>query len=221
MARLLIAAEFRLIWAVNRLLTASPAASSNRTKRHSISKSDAEQLAIRLQAIVPNGDGGGDIDLQRTSFHRARNSLIKVAKESGEKQRRRAGGGGESIDATWVFSVLTMLCDTDIRQCLQFLFDLFASRSGKQSQRAFAEMLISVSGAVALTLGKKMPDLNVLENKARDAIDILAKLIPKDMQATTKASNAQYLTFTQFWDLCQDDIEIAKYIDSVLALRKN
>ena len=105
-----------------------------------------------------------------------------------------------------------------------FLFELYASRGGKQSQRAVAEMLISVSGACGATLGTKMPDINALEGKARDAIDALAKLIPKDMQSTAskkEPSASMYLTFAQFWDLCQDDVDIAKYIDGVLALRKN
>ncbi|EGB12990.1 hypothetical protein AURANDRAFT_70586 [Aureococcus anophagefferens] len=193
-------------------------------KRHSISKADAEALALRLQGIMPSPDGEAEIDLTRSSFHRARNSLIKVAKDAGQMQRWRSGGGGQHIDATWVFSVLALLCDSDVKQCLGFLFELYASRGGKQSQRAVAEMLISVSGACGATLGTKMPDINALEGKARDAIDALAKLIPKDMQSTAskkEPSASMYLTFAQFWDLCQDDVDIAKYIDGVLALRKN
>ncbi|KAJ1454609.1 hypothetical protein M885DRAFT_617934 [Pelagophyceae sp. CCMP2097] len=118
----------------------------------------------------------------------------------------------ETIEAAEVFAVLALVAETEIKEALDFVFEMYATRSGKQAEKAFANMLKQVSAACARTLGKRAPDDATLEAKTRDGLLAVAK-------HSGAAAAAAALTSGTFWDFCHDDVDVAQYLDAVFGLR--
>ena len=114
---------------------------------------------------------------------------------------------GAMIDVYEVFSILAMLCNNDVETKLSFIFVLFATNSSKpggMDAKQFVDMVDRITIGTYKLFGFAPPPKQFTE------LATIA-LFGKKTQPIREV-----WTFKECWDWCQDEVEVANYLQKVL-----
>ena len=113
---------------------------------------------------------------------------------------------GAMIDVFDVFVILALLSNEEVEAKLTFLFIFFArsgSRRGGLDHMQFQDLIERVTSAVFKLLGNCEPDKK------------FAKITVLSIFGKNGNTTRDVLTFKDTWDWCQDEIEVANYLQKV------
>jgi len=111
------------------------------------------------------------------------------------------------IDVYEVFSILSLVSDEEVESKLSFLFKIYGrsgTKLGGLDMKQFIDLIDRCTSAVYKLLGVAKP------------IPQCAELAVRTMFGRPENPLRDVLTFKDFWDWCQDDLEVAQYLQRIL-----
>jgi hypothetical protein len=113
---------------------------------------------------------------------------------------------GAMIDVFDVFAILALLCNEEVEPKLTFLFVFFGrngSKHGGLDYKQFGDLIDRITSAVYKLLGNFPPDKKYSE------------MVVLNLYGKKGHMHREVMTFTEIWEWCQDEVEVANYLQKV------
>jgi len=163
----------------------------------------AAAMNIGFLAAADSGMTVAKMALQASLAARAAQKTADVSSVLVDKYKK----GGTIVDCYEVFAVLALLSDEELEGKVKFVFNLFArggaSKGGIDSKQ-FGDLMHRASSGIGKLLGHSPPDPKYAD------VAVLS------LYGKPSNQHRQVLTFKDFWEWCQDEVEVAVYTQKIL-----
>ena len=110
------------------------------------------------------------------------------------------------IDIFDVFAILALLCNEEVEPTLTFLFVFFGRNGSKQGgldHKQFRDLIDRITSAVYKLLGNFPPDKKYSE------------MVVLNLYGKKGHMHREVMTLNEIWEWCQDEVEVANYLQKV------